>query len=154
MRETIASSFAPFGLIGLAACGAQAVPQPEAVIEGPDVEAAPPSSPLEFKDLVGDAAAGARVFRKCQTCHALENGANRVGPHLYYVVGRTAGTAAGYNYSTANAQSGITWTPDALFDYLESPRDYLKGTRMAFVGIRDPQQRADVIAFLEANGEV
>ncbi|MGB3710776.1 MAG: cytochrome c family protein, partial [Erythrobacter sp.] len=90
----------------------------------------------------------------CKTCHVLEEGENRVGPHLYGVVGREAGSVEGFNYSDANANSGITWNEDVLFEYLENPQEYLPGTRMAFPGIRDAQERADLIAYLDANGEV
>jgi cytochrome c len=68
------------------------------------------------------------------------------------VVGRAAGTVAGYTYSAANKNSGITWTPEKLFQYLEKPQRVVPGTKMAFPGIPDPQKRADVIAYLQAGG--
>ncbi len=76
---------------------------------------------------------------------------NRVGPSLHGIIGRTAGTVAGYNYSTANKNSGAVWDEATLFAYLENPRAYIPGTKMAFVGLRDAQQRADIIAYLSAN---
>lgn len=96
----------------------------------------------------GDAAAGQRIFVQCQTCHAVEPGANRLGPTLHAVVGRPSGSVSGFNYSQANRSAGITWTPEKLFQYLENPRRVVPGTTMAFAGIGDPQRRADLIAYL------
>jgi cytochrome c len=84
----------------------------------------------------------------------LEDGKNGVGPCLHGVVGRAAGSIGGFNYSEANAISGITWMPELLFEYLESPSDCMPGTRRAFSGIKDTQERVDLIVYLEANGEV
>lgn len=96
----------------------------------------------------GDAAAGQAVFAQCRTCHVTEAGVNRIGPSLHAIVGRQAGTVQGYQYSPANANSGITWSPEKLFQYLENPQRVVPGTKMAFAGIRDPQQRANLIAWL------
>jgi cytochrome c len=100
----------------------------------------------------GDAAKGKTAFITCQTCHAVEAGVNKIGPSLHGIVGRTAGSIAGYTYSAANKNSGITWTPEKLFQYLEKPQRVVPGTKMAFPGIPDPQKRADVIAYLQTNG--
>ena len=99
----------------------------------------------------GDAAKGKTAFVACQTCHAVEAGVNKIGPSLHAVVGRKAGTIAGFNYSAANKNSGITWTPEKLFQYLEGPQRIVPGTKMIFPGFPDPQKRADVIAYLQAN---
>jgi cytochrome c len=96
----------------------------------------------------GNAAAGEKVFVQCKTCHVAEKGVNRVGPSLWGVVGRPASSVAGYTYSAANKKSGITWTADKLFAYLEAPQKMVPGTKMAFAGLKKPQDRADVIAFL------
>lgn len=96
----------------------------------------------------GDAAAGQRVFLQCQSCHAVEPDANRLGPTLHNVVGRHSGAVQGFNYSQANRGAGIIWTPEKLFQYLENPRRVVPGTTMAFAGIGDPQRRADLIAYL------
>ena len=111
---------------------------------------------LEIRDasgaqLSGDADRGKRVFAQCATCHSAEQGVNRVGPSLYGIVGRPAGSIPGFRYSTANKNSGITWTEQEMFTYLENPKKRIPGTIMAFVGLRDAQQRADVIAYLKAN---
>jgi cytochrome c len=101
----------------------------------------------------GDVAAGAKVFKQCASCHTVVAGQNRVGPSLHKLVGRKAGTVPGFKYSKANASSGITWTEQELFTYLENPRARIKGTTMAFVGLKAPKQRADVIAYIQANSK-
>lgn len=100
----------------------------------------------------GDAKAGETVFLQCKTCHVLDAGVNRIGPSLHNIVGRAAGTVAGYQYTPANKDSGITWTPEKLFQYLENPQRVVPGTKMAFAGIPDQQKRADLIAYLAAQG--
>lgn len=102
-------------------------------------------------DFTGDAAAGEKVFIQCQACHVLDEGVNRVGPSLAGIVGRAAGSVEGFNYTDANANSGITWTPEKMFQYLENPQRVIPGTRMAFAGLKDGQDRADIIAYLQAN---
>jgi cytochrome c len=96
----------------------------------------------------GDAAKGAIVFNQCKVCHVTDKGVNRVGPSLAGVVGRKAGTVPGYSYSKANKESGIIWTPEKLNAYLEAPQKVVKGTKMAFAGLKKPEDRANVIAFL------
>ncbi|MGQ7830125.1 c-type cytochrome [Altererythrobacter sp. Z27] len=104
-------------------------------------------------DFTGDPAAGAKIFMQCRSCHVVEPGVNRVGPSLAGIVGHAAGAIDGYNYTPANSGSGITWTPEKLFQYLENPRRVIPGTKMAFAGLRNGQDRADVIAYLQAPGE-
>lgn len=98
----------------------------------------------------GDAAAGKTDFAICLTCHAIEAGVNKIGPSLHGVVGRKAGSIAGFAYSSANKTSGITWTPEKLFQYLEAPQRVVPGTKMTYTGLKDPQKRADVIAYLQS----
>jgi cytochrome c len=100
----------------------------------------------------GDAAAGESVFVQCKTCHVTEPGVNRIGPSLHGIVGRPAGQVAGYTYSPANKNSGITWSPEKLFQYLENPQRVVPGTKMAFAGLPDPQKRANLIAWLQTQG--
>lgn len=100
--------------------------------------------------LTGDAAHGKTVFAQCQACHSLEAGKNMIGPSLAGVVGRKAGTEAGYTYSAANKNSGITWSAEKLFQYLEKPARVVPGTKMSFAGLPKAQDRADVIAYLKA----
>ncbi len=105
----------------------------------------------KLASFTGDAAQGATDFLTCKTCHAIEEGVNKIGPSLHNVVGRKAGSVAGYSYTPANANSGITWTPEKLFQYLEGPQRIIPGTKMAYAGMADPQKRANVIAYLAAN---
>jgi cytochrome c len=102
-----------------------------------------------------DAAEGEKVFKKCMACHAVgEGAANKVGPVLNGVVGRTAGTADGFNYSQAMKDAGaggIAWTDENLDKYLENPKGFIKGNKMAFPGLKKPEERANVIAFLKTH---
>lgn len=132
-------------------------PEPEADGEaepdtGSDAASAGDDGAFVINGLTGDAEAGARVFARCRSCHVLDEGVNRNGPSLYGIIGRTAGTVEGFRYSDANANSGIVWTEQALFDYLENPRQYIPGTFMAFPGLRTEQERADIIAYIKENG--
>lgn len=108
----------------------------------------PVSDDDSFGALVGDAERGGKIFVQCRACHAVEEGQNRVGPHLYNIVGRAAGSVEGFRYSKANAKADIIWTEDALFAYLENPRAYMPGTSMVFVGVKREQDRADLVAYL------
>ena len=150
-------------LLVLAACGSKpaetAAPaaEPTATEATPAAEsvpAAPAPAPVPevFAELTGDAAAGKTVFIQCQACHSLKEGENRVGPSLHKVIGATAGHVADFRYSDANKGSGIVWTEEKLFEYLKNPRATVPGTTMAFAGIADPQKRANLIAYLKANG--
>ena len=111
--------------------------------------AAPAPAAVTYASLTGDAVKGEKVFAQCKACHVAEAGKNRVGPSLWAVVGRTAGSIAGFNYSKANKDSGVTWSEDVLFTYLEAPAKFMPGTRMAFGGLKQAQDRADVIAYLK-----
>ena len=97
----------------------------------------------------GDADAGASDFKRtCIICHTAEAGKNKVGPSLFGIVGRTAGTAAGFNYSDAMKGAGLTWTPENLEKYVADPKGTVPGNKMAYPGIKDAAQRQDVIAYL------
>jgi cytochrome c len=96
-----------------------------------------------------DAEAGKKVFYKCAVCHSAESGVTRVGPSLYGVVGRKAGSLPNFNYSSAMRKYGVTWTPETLNTYLAAPMKQVKGTKMTFAGIKDETDRANVIAYLE-----
>ena len=98
----------------------------------------------------GHADDGAAIFKKCAACHQIGPTAkNSIGPVLNGVVGRPAGTYPGYMYSDANRNSGLTWTPDTLAAYLPSPKLLVPGTKMTFAGLQNPQDIADVIAYLK-----
>ena len=97
----------------------------------------------------GDAASGAKLFAQCRVCHSVEPGKNGLGPSMHGVVGRKAGTLAGFNYSPAMKASGFVWSDAKLNDYLRAPMKSVPGTKMAFAGIADDKRRADVIAYLD-----
>ena len=103
----------------------------------------------------GNPEEGAEVFKKCRACHDIGPGAkNKVGPVLNGIVGRKAGTIEGFAYSEANKTAGgkgLTWTEDVLLKYLENPLAFMPGTKMAFAGLKDPQDRKDLIAFLKTH---
>ncbi len=115
----------------------------------PAATAAPAAGAVTYASLTGDVVNGEKVFGQCKTCHVAEKGVNRVGPSLWGVVGRKAGSIDGFKYSPANKNSGFTWSEDQLFTYLEAPQKALPGTYMAFAGLKKPQDRADVIAYLK-----
>ena len=97
-----------------------------------------------------DAAKGKKVFAKCKACHALARGKNKIGPSLYGVFGRKAGTAPGFKrYSPAIKKSGIVWNAETLDKYLTKPRDFIKGNRMPFAGLQKKADRDNLIAYLE-----
>lgn len=102
-----------------------------------------------FASFTGNAAAGKLVFAQCRTCHVTDAGVNKTGPSLNGIIGRTAGSVPGFNYSPANKGSGIVFTKEKLFQYLEKPQRVIPKTKMIFAGIPDAQKRADVIAYLE-----
>ncbi|CAO3704050.1 unnamed protein product [Rhizopus stolonifer] len=99
----------------------------------------------------GDAAAGAKLFKtRCATCHTVEeNGSNKVGPNLHGLFGRKSGQVPGFDYTAANKNKGVTWDEQTLFDYLENPKKYIPGTKMAFAGFKKEKDRANVIAHLK-----
>ena len=98
----------------------------------------------------GDATAGEKVFRKCKACHYVDKEKNKSGPHLVNIVGRAAGSVDGFKYSKAMKSSGLTWDEATLAEFLKKPKAYLKGTKMAFAGLRKDKDIDDVIAYLKA----
>jgi cytochrome c len=97
----------------------------------------------------GDAAAGEKVFNKCKACHVADEPQNRVGPHLVGLFGRQAGSVEGFKYSDAMKGSGVTWSEETVSEYIADPRGYIKGNRMAFVGLKDEEDIANLVAYLK-----
>lgn len=161
-RNFLMGAAALAGLVTLSACGGGAgsdanAPAAEETAAAPAAEetaaatdAAAAGGTMEFASMTTDAAAGEKVFALCRSCHVLEEGVNRVGPSLHNIVGRKSGSVEGYSYSDANKNSGVTWTTDVLFEYLEDPKAFMPGTKMAFPGIKDAQDRANLVAYLES----
>ena len=104
------------------------------------------SSPLAFAQ---DLAAGKSSFNKCLACHAVgENAKNKVGPELNGLNGRKSGSVAGYSYSDANKNSGLTWDEATFKDYIKDPKAKIPGTKMAFAGIKKESEVNDLWAYL------
>jgi len=99
----------------------------------------------------GDAVKGKRVYNKCRACHSLDADRNMTGPSLAGIIGKKAATAKKYRYSKAMQNSGWTWDEETLSTFLTSPRKSLKGTKMAFAGLRKPTDIQNLIAFLKEN---
>jgi cytochrome c len=111
-------------------------------------------APIEPLLAAANVAKGAEIFKKCTSCHTAEKGGpNKIGPDLYNVVGAPKAKHPGYSYSQAMSGKGGNWTFDDLNVYLFSPRDFVPGTKMSFVGIKDDQERADVIAYLRQQSD-
>ena len=99
-----------------------------------------------------DAAAGEKVFAKCKACHVVDEDKNKIGPSLIGVIGRTAGTHPGFKYSkpmTEAGTSGVKWDEATLTTYLRDPKAMIKGTKMAFPGLKKDEDLANVIAYLK-----
>ncbi|KAL8335032.1 hypothetical protein RB601_000026 [Gaeumannomyces tritici] len=98
----------------------------------------------------GNSKNGAKLFKtRCEQCHTVDaSGGNKIGPALHGLFGRKTGSVDGYAYTDANKQKGITWNEDTLFDYLENPKKYIPGTKMAFGGLKKEKDRNDLITYV------
>jgi len=95
---------------------------------------------------------GEKVFKKCAACHSIaKGGKNKIGPALWGVLGRTAGTVEGYKYSKAMASYGKSWSIEEMNGFLTKPKDWMKGTKMSFAGLKNPKDRASVIVYMNQN---
>lgn len=122
---------------------------------GVDTEEVMEVAVVDFTTLLAsaDPASGRKTFKKCGSCHTIsEGGKNKVGPALWAIVGRSQGSAAGFNYSSAISDLGGTWTVEELNAFLESPKAYARGNKMTFKGVGDPVKRAALIAYLATQG--
>ena len=109
---------------------------------------------VPFADVfaAADAGAGERLWRQCQACHKVEDGANGTGPHLFGVVGRDVGSVGGYDYSGNLVAVADVWTPENLNGFLANPSQYAPGTKMNYRGLGDIEDRANLIAWLQSVG--
>ena len=140
-------------LLTLSACGSQGTPVSEtpAAASG-DASANAQQAAIAALPAPYNAAnyeAGRRAFAQCRSCHVIQaGGSHRVGPNLHGVFGRNAAAVEGYNYSDVLKASDITWGPEPLNEWLTKPQEFLPGNKMTFVGLKDPNDRRDVIAYL------
>ena len=103
---------------------------------------------------MGDIDSGEKIFKKCAACHSiLKGGKNKIGPALYNVVGREVGGVNDYKYSKALAEYGKTWTIEELNGFLLKPAKWIKGTKMAYAGLRKEKDRASIIKYLNQNSD-
>ena len=103
---------------------------------------------------LGDLSTGEKVFKKCAACHSIvKSGKNNIGPALYNVVGRQVGIVSDYKYSKALSEYGKEWSFEELNGYLIKPAKWIKGTKMAFAGLRKEKDRASVIKYLNQNSD-
>jgi len=100
----------------------------------------------------GDAAKGAKVFRKCKACHTFDD-KRKIGPTLSGVIGRKAGAVEGFRYSKAFKGLDLVWDEANLSAFLKAPKKFVKGTKMAFPGLRKPQEITDLLAYMAENGQ-
>ena len=142
------TTFALALMAGLAACGSSNEPQPDAAEPASEAAAVPSAEPSTDASATP---AGARpaAFAQCAACHSVEAGKNGVGPTLFGLVGRKAGTVPGYAYSDANKNSGLTWDEATLDEYLTAPMKKIPGTKMAYAGLADAAKRTEMIAYLK-----
>ena len=133
-------------------------------VEGLEVQSSTSSKVVEAKveekiDIgqllaMGDLAHGEKVFKKCGACHMIASGGkNMIGPNLWSVIGRTAGSVSDYKYSKAMVAYGKEWTFEEMNGYLIKPASYIKGTKMAFAGLRKEKDRASVILYLNSKSD-
>ena len=100
------------------------------------------------------AAEGEKVFKKCAACHSItEGGANKIGPALWGVLGRVSGSLPDYKYSKAMAAHGKNWSFEEMNGFLIKPKDWIKGTKMAFAGLKNEKDRASVILYMNQNSD-
>lgn len=145
MRFT-AKIFAATALaLALSACGSP----PEDKAAGGDTAAAPAAAETTAAATTAAADGKPAVFAQCATCHATEPSKHGVGPSLAGVFGKKAGSVAGYAYSDANKNSGLTWDEATLDTYLTNPMKMVPGTKMTFAGLPDAAKRKEVIDYLK-----
>ncbi len=97
---------------------------------------------------------GEKTFKKCAACHSVnKGGANKIGPALYNVIGRKAGSLTDYKYSKGMVAYAKEWSPQEMDGFLENPKGWVKGTKMAYAGIKNSKERAALILFLNQNGD-
>ena len=104
--------------------------------------------------MAADTAAGQAIFARCKICHSIQAGApNTVGPNLHSVFGRKAGSLPNFAYSAGMKESGVVWDDETLRKYLQNPKDFIPGNKMAFPGIKDENDVSNLLAYLHQAAE-
>ncbi len=162
MRHGLVLTFAACTAI-LAGCGKSGGDQPQAAppVADEDAAAYPAPTPDQVRARLADLPApfntadpehGKHIFVQCQACHTnIKGGPNMTGPNLWGLFGRKAGTEADFTYSDAVKGAGFAWDAQHLDQWLSGPQAMLPGTRMSYPGVKDPKDRADVIAYLKVS---
>ena len=99
--------------------------------------------------MAGDVVKGQKIFKRCKACHYVDKEKNKTGPHLVAVIGRAAASIEGYKYSKAMKASNLVWNEETLPLYPKAPKKFVKGTKMAFAGLKKSKDIADIIAYLK-----
>ena len=159
MRRLALTLAATVAVIGLSACGQSGGSSSGETASAPAPAAAPEPTDAEKQALLaalpapynsGDLANGKKVFAICKSCHTLvPGGANMTGPNLYGMFGRKPGSAEGYKYSDVVKAATFTWDAEHLDQWLTSPKTFMPGTKMSFLGVKDAKDRVDLIAYLK-----
>jgi len=143
--RSLGLAFVGIATLGLAACGGGGS---SSTADSGKSDAAAPAA-AEAAPAGPSLASAPAEFAQCTACHTIREGINGVGPSLFGVVGRKAGTLAGYSFSEANKNSGLTWDEATLDTYLTAPMKMVPGTRMTFPGVPDAAKRKAIIEFLK-----
>ena len=128
----------------------------QATVVSSQTDSKPAEDKIDIAALIalGDIASGEKVFKKCAACHSIvKGGKNNIGPALYNVVGRKVASVGDYKYSKALSSYGKEWSLEELNGYLIRPAKWIKGTKMAFAGLRKEKDRASVIKYLNQNSD-
>ncbi|MDO8802457.1 cytochrome c family protein [Phenylobacterium sp.] len=159
MRRLALTLAATVAVIGLSACGKSGESSSGETATAPAPAAAPEPTDAEKQALLaalpapynsGDLTNGKKVFAICKSCHTLvPGGANMTGPNLHGMFGRKPGTAEGYKYSDVVKAATFTWDAEHLDQWLTSPKTFMPGTKMTFMGVKDAKDRTDLIAYLK-----
>ena len=132
----------------LCACGPKEAAAPAPVQSAPSASA--PAATQTTARVLSPLERGAKVYKKCKSCHSLEQGGrHKIGPNMWEIYGTTAGMKEGFAYSKAMRESGIVWDDATLSAYLENPRKSMPGNRMSFVGLRKAEDREAVLLYIK-----
>ena len=130
----------------------EAAPAPGAASAAAKPEEKEP--PVETLLASANAQAGETAAKACNACHNFTKGAGaKIGPDLYDVIGRDIGKHPGFSYSSALQQRGGKWSFDTLYEWIKNPKEFIPGNKMAFAGVKDPKERANIIAYLDKQSD-